>query len=103
MHEPDFGHALALTTPRGGAGWIDVHPLDISRAAKDEVHHSRIVDGGVGVGLQHHRGDPALRRRAAGRFQRLFGFRPRLAGLHAQVDQAWDQNGAPRVDHGHVG
>ena len=91
-------YPLALAALRGGASGVDVDEFDVPRAAQDEVHDRGIVDGRIGVGLDHDGGDPTRGRRPAGRLQGFLGFRAGLAGLDADVDEAGDQELAAHID-----
>ncbi len=98
VHEADLGHLLAPEALGGGAGGIDVHQAGVAGPAQDEVDHGRLVDHRIGVGLDHHGGDPACGGGPAGGFQRLLGLGPGLAGLDPDVDQAGGQEGAVAID-----
>ncbi len=86
-----------------GAGGIDVDEADVAGPAQDEVGDGRVVDHRIGIRLHDDRGHPARRRGARRRLQGLLGFRPGLAGLDPQVDEAGTEQGAVGVDDPHVG
>ena len=88
VHQADLGHTLAIAGLGGGPGGANVNEVQGRPAPLDEVDHRRVVDGGVGVGLDDDGGDAAGRRRLAGGFQRLLGLGAGFAGLDPDVDQA---------------
>ncbi len=103
VHQADLGHLGAVQTLGGCAGGIDVHQADVARAAQDEVDHRGIIDGRVGVRLDHDGGHPAGRRRPRRRLQRLLGLGAGLAGLDPDVDQTGRQHRAPAIHQLEIG
>ena len=88
VHQADLGHALAVAGLCRRARCTDVDQPECRATALDVVDHRRIVDGGVGVGLDDDGRHPAGRGGQAGGLERLLGLVAGLAGLDPDVDQA---------------
>jgi hypothetical protein len=91
VHQPDLGHAFARAAPGQSSGRKDPDEIEGRPAPVDEVHHCRIVDRRVDVGLDDDGRDASGRGREARRLQRLLGLGAGLAGLDAHVDQSGRQ------------